>query len=100
MSDNEPSIAEICLANYSAQFTEPREQPITYWQFLRELNETTKFQTREGKCVGPASNSELKRWCQNKAVIVDGKAVAWDEVVVFPIPSFVLFPKRGRITMW
>lgn len=35
------------------------------WQFLMRLHEVCHFQTREGKKVGRASNSELKRWCQN-----------------------------------
>jgi ATP-dependent DNA ligase len=64
------------------------------WQFLRSLNELCHFQTREGKRVGSASNSELKRWCQSKAFIINGEAVAWDEPVDFPVFSVVLFPKH------
>jgi hypothetical protein len=71
---------------------------MNFWQFLRDLNEICHFQTREGKRVGPVSNSELKRWCQNKAVIVNGEPVAWDELVDFPIISVVIFPKN-RITL-
>ena len=48
--------------------------------------------SRERK--GKVSNSELKRWCHNKAVIVDGKAVKWDEELPEDIKSFVLFPKK------
>jgi hypothetical protein len=68
------------------------------WQLLRDLNEICHFQTREGKKVGAVSNSELKRWCQNKSVIINGKPVAWDAPVDYPIKSFVLFPKN-RITL-
>ena len=49
--------------------------------------------------TGKASNSELKRWLMNKAVIVDGKPVIWNNEVSLPIASFVLFPKKP-ITIW
>jgi hypothetical protein len=71
---------------------------MNFWQYLRNLNEVCHFQTREGKRVGPVSNSELKRWCMNKAVIINGESVAWDEPVDFPIFSVVLFP-RNKITL-
>ncbi len=68
------------------------------WQFLISLHEVCRFQTREGKKVGTASNSELKRWCQNKAFIINGESVAWDEILDFPIFSVCLFPKN-QITL-
>jgi hypothetical protein len=71
---------------------------MNFWEFLRDLNKICHFQTKEGKRVGPVSNSELKRWCQNKALIINGESVAWDEKVDFPIISVVLFPKN-RITL-
>lgn len=62
------------------------------WQFLIELNKVCFFMSRERK--GRASNSELKRWFHNKAVIVNGKAIKWDEELQDEIKSFVLFPKK------
>ena len=62
------------------------------WQFLIDLNKVCFFMSRERK--GKVSNSELKRWCKNKAVIVNGKAVKWDEEITVDIKSFVLFPKK------
>lgn len=64
------------------------------WEFLRGLHEVCNFQTREGKKVGKASSSELKRWVQNKALIVNGETVEWDEQMDFPMWSVVLFPKH------
>lgn len=64
------------------------------WEFLRDLHKTCNFQTREGKKVGKASSSELKRWIKNKAFILNGEPVAWDEPIDFPIFSVVLFPKH------
>ena len=61
------------------------------WQFLIKLNKSCFFMSRER--TGRASNSELKRWINNKAVIINGKpALLNDELPV--IESFVLFPKR------
>lgn len=39
-----------------------------------------------------ASNSELKRWFDKGAVIINGKRMKWDEKVSV-IESLVLFPK-------
>ncbi len=64
------------------------------WDFLRSLHEVCHFQTRERKRVGEASVSELKRWIQNKALIVNGKTVEWNKPMDFPIISIVLFPKH------
>jgi hypothetical protein len=67
---------------------------MTTWEFLRELNEVCSFQTREGKRVGKATNSELKRWCQNGAVVINGEKVKWDQELIFPLSSMILFPKH------
>jgi hypothetical protein len=72
---------------------------MTAWEFLIDLNEVCSFQTREGKKVGRASNSELKRWLQNKAVIINGNATSWNDELSFPLTSVVLFPKKP-ITLW
>ena len=64
------------------------------WQLLRSLNEVCHFQTREGKRVGSASSSELKRWCQNQAVVINGKRVAWDHVIDYDLWSVALLPKN------
>lgn len=64
------------------------------WEFLRNLNKFLKFQTKEGKRVGPVSNSELKRWLQSGSVICNGEKLDWDEPMDFVIYSFVLFPKN------
>lgn len=72
---------------------------MTAWEFLRLLHKDCCFQTREGKKVGRASTSELKRWFNNKAVIIDGVAARWDQEMVFPVQSFVLFP-NNPVTLW
>lgn len=62
------------------------------WQFLIDLNSVCNFMSRERS--GKVSNSELKRWCKNQAVVINGYRVKWDEPIDFPIKSIVLFPKK------
>lgn len=64
------------------------------WEFLRRLHEVCHFQTREGKKVGRASASELKRWIDNGALVINGERVASGEPMDFPMHSVVLFPKH------
>lgn len=67
---------------------------MTAWEFLRNLHSGCCFQTKEGKKVGKASASELKRWIQNNALIINGEPVYWNEEMDFKMHSVVLFPKR------
>lgn len=78
--------------------TEVKRSSGNVLEFLQELNTVCHFQTREGKKVGKVSNSEFRRWCQNKAVLINGESVTWDEKLDFPLISVVLFPKN-RITL-
>jgi len=67
---------------------------ITALEVLTELHKTCCFQTREGKKVGKASNSELRRWIKNGAVIVNGKKAIFGDPIQYPITSFLLFPNK------
>ena len=62
------------------------------WELLMHLNEVCQFMSKER--AGKASNSELKRWCKNQAVCINGVRMKWDEVIDFTIESMVLFPKK------
>ncbi len=45
------------------------------------------------------SNSELKRWCKDRVVVVNGERITDpDELIDFPITSLVFFPKGKRKT--
>lgn len=68
------------------------------FQYLRGLHEVCQFQTREGARIGLASNSELRRWLQNGAVVINHEKVKVDEEIDFPIFSVYLFPKN-RVTL-
>ena len=62
--------------------------------FLRNLHAVCHFQSNEGKKVGDASGSELKRMLQNNVMLINGERVRWDEEIDFPIISVVMFPKN------
>lgn len=48
----------------------------------------------------PASNSELRRWINQKCLLINDEAVTVDEVLDFPLHSVILFPKsKKRITL-
>jgi len=67
---------------------------MTAYEFLKVLHSLCHFQTREGSKVGKASLSELRRWCNNKAVIINNKRVSWNEEINFPVTQMILFPKN------
>jgi len=67
------------------------------WQFLINLNKVCFFMSRER--TGKASNSELKRWFKNKAVIVNGAPIKFDDDLP-EIKSFVLFTKSKKVTLF
>ena len=69
---------------------------MTAFFFLKDVNDVCCFMSRERP--GRASNSELKRWIQNKAVVINGKPVKFDEEIVFPVTEMYLFPKN-RVTL-
>lgn len=71
---------------------------MTSWEFLRSLHEVCHFQTREGAKVGRASTSELKRWIDNGALLINGERAASRELLDFPVFSVTLFP-RNPITL-
>lgn len=69
---------------------------LTCFQKLLELHKVCTFQTIEGARVGPASNSEIRRWFQQKCVEVNFQAVNHDEPWPPFIKSLVLFPKNKK----
>jgi hypothetical protein len=72
------------------------EQPTKVFQWLTHLNETLFFHTVEGDKVSKASNAELKRWCLNKSVILNGVAVGPFDEMPEDLESIVLHPKGKR----
>ncbi len=75
----------------------PAATVVNGWGFLMSLHRICHFQSRERG--GEASNSELRRWILNGAVVVNGEKLKPDEPMDFPIISFVLFPKK-RVSLF
>lgn len=48
-----------------------------------------------------ASNSERRRWLQNKAVVINGKTAGPDDEIEFPVTQLIFFPnsEKRRCTM-
>jgi hypothetical protein len=78
------------------------DQPMNCLQLITKLHEVCSFQSNEGKKVGRASNSELRRWFQAKCVEVNFEYPAWNDPVPEVLKSVVLFPKnkRKRVTLY
>lgn len=51
----------------------------------------------EKPCTVP-SNSEIRRWLDQQAVIINGKKPKANDKVEFPITQLVFFPKAKRRT--
>lgn len=51
----------------------------------------------EDPCTTP-SKSEIRRWLDQKAVLINGKRPSHKEEVHFPIVELVFFPKGSRKT--
>lgn len=68
------------------------------WDYCIQLKDHCHIHTKESKC-GNASNSEVRRWIEQGAVIINGKR--WKPLdVVPPVHSVVLFPNgKNRTTI-
>lgn len=69
------------------------------WHYLINNDCLKEMQSRE-KPGTTATNSEKRRWLQNKSVIINDKKPGPDEEIEFPISNLVFFPKSNlKITM-
>ena len=68
------------------------------WQLLLTLNKVCHFCSRE-RIGTKATNSELKRWCKNQVVRINGVVAKWDEETPEEIKSMTLFTKSKKITL-
>lgn len=68
------------------------------WQLLLKLNEVCHFCSRERAGL-KATNSELKRWCKNQVVRINGHTVSWDDEIPREVSSMTLFTKSKKITL-
>ncbi len=69
---------------------------LTCLQKLLELHKLCCFQSNEGSRAGPASNSEIRRWFQQKCIEINGQAVAFDDPWPPYIVTLIMFPKNPK----
>jgi hypothetical protein len=66
------------------------------WKFLCSLPHVP-MQFNGNQAV-VASNSEKRRWLQNRSVIINGVKPDWKDEICFPVTELVFFPKSNRRT--
>jgi hypothetical protein len=75
---------------------------VTALEFLISMRSTLPMSKEAGKEPKIASNSEIRRWLRDSAVVLNGIKVKADDNVRFPITSLIFFPKskESRCTMY
>lgn len=73
---------------------------MTAYELMLSLHEVCQFRSTSRK-PAVASNSELRRMLDEKAVRINGKALAAKDNIEFPITSIVMFKNKpdSRITL-
>jgi len=66
---------------------------MTAYDLMMRFHEVCRFQTKEGAKVGTASNKEVRRWLNNKAIEINGQKFQANDEVPNDITSIVMFPK-------
>ena len=65
-------------------------------EWLLSLRPMIPFSVERG--CQPASNAEIRRWCNSKSVLLNGVLVGFDDKIIFPVTELVFFPKGKRKT--
>ena len=68
---------------------------MTGLEYLLNLNKVCQFRSQE-RPPGTASNSELRRFLDQQALLINGVAVKAKDAVPEDINSVVLFPKSKK----
>jgi hypothetical protein len=74
--------------------------PLTAWQFLLRLKDAQAIPASRER-QGVPTNSELRRWLDSGAVLINNMALSPVDGVEFPVVQCVFFPqsRHGRVTM-
>lgn len=75
-------------------------EPLTAIQFMARLNTMSPFWNHEEN--KHASNSVLRRWIEQGAILFNGRRMMPNDTIDFVIDSLVMFPKseKKRCTLW
>lgn len=67
---------------------------LTVLQYMLVMHNMCHFWSIEKQSV--ASNAEIKRWIQQKAILINGKPRGLNDLVDCRVESLVLFPKSNN----
>lgn len=67
-------------------------KPVTAYEFILSMRPAIPFTT--GGHRVPASNSEVRRWLEQSAVLINGVKPKPKDVIQFPVTQLVFFPKN------
>jgi hypothetical protein len=89
------TLARPSLVSYTKGIpTSNAESTMKVLQYILSLKPALPM-SKEKPCT-EASNSEIRRWCRDKSVIINGKQVVADEELDWPVESLVFFPKSNK----
>ena len=71
---------------------------MTAFEYLKFIKEHGYLPMSIERPCTEATNTEIKRWLKNGAVIINGKKPDVNDVVELPITELVFFPKGKRKT--
>ena len=71
---------------------------MTAYEYLKSFREWSALPMSIERPCTEATNSELKRWLKNSAVIINGKKPKPNDKIEFPITELVYFSKGKRKT--
>ena len=72
---------------------------MTGLEYLLSLHVVCSFTSRERPGT-LTSKSELRRWCDNSVLRINGVPIKWNEQIPEDVNSVTLFTKQKKITIW
>ena len=72
------------------------KETILAFQFIDKLHQICNFQSTEGLKCGKASKSNIRRWFEQKSVVINNSFPKWNEYIEYPITQLILFPNSNK----
>lgn len=70
--------------------------PETVLQYILRIHSLCQFLSKDRPGTGKASNSEIRRWIEQGAVLLNTERCLPQEALDFPVFSVVFFPKSDK----
>lgn len=77
------------------------KETILAFYFINKLHEICNFQSTEMLKYGKASKSTIRRWFEQKSIMINNMFPKWNDHIEYPITQLILFPnsKNRKITI-